>query len=248
MVSIKNSHEIEAMKKSAALLKQTFSFLEEHIREGVSTKYLNDIVYDFMTSHHAVPSFLNYNGYPASICASVDDVVVHGIPSERQILKDGQIVGIDMGLILEEYHSDCARTYLIGNVSQEKRKLVEVTRESFFEGLEGIKEGSRLGDISYQIQSYAESFGYGVVTQLTGHGIGRSMHEDPSVPNYGKAGHGLRLAAGMTLAIEPMINMGTAAVDFMPDGWTTRTKDRKPSAHYENTVLITRDGVEILTL
>lgn len=248
MINIKGGHEITLMKQSAALLKDVFKLVEDTVTEGISTKHLDNTVCKFIKNHGAIPSFLGYNGFPASICASIDDVVVHGIPKDNEILQNGQIIGIDIGLILHGYHSDCARTYCVGSVSEEKALLVERTRESFFEGMKEIKSGSRLGDLGANIQDYAESFGYGVVTALTGHGIGRRMHEEPSVPNVGAHGKGIRLLSGMTIAVEPMINMGTAEVDFMPDGWTVRTRDRKPSSHYENTILITDDGVEILTL
>lgn len=248
MINVKSAYEIDLMRRSAELLKDVFKLVADTVREGISTKFLDETVNKYIVLHGAVPSFLGYNGYPASICSSVNDVVVHGIPREDEILENGQIVSVDIGLVLHGYHSDCARTYMLGTVSPEKERLVRITEESFFKGIEGICAGSRLGDIGAGVQEHAEKNGYGVVTALTGHGIGRRMHEDPAVPNVGTRGKGVRLVSGMTLAIEPMINEGTAEVDFMPDGWTTRTRDRKPSAHYENTVLITETGTEIFTL
>ena len=193
-------------------------------------------------------SALGYEGYPASACVSVDDVVVHGIPSKKTYIEEGQIVGVDLCAYVNGYHGDGARTFMIGKVSHEKKDLVETAEKAFFKGIEGISASSRLGDISGAIQEYVESRGYSVVRALTGHGIGREMHEDPSVPNYGVKGRGLRLHSGMTLAVEPMINLGRFDVYTERDGWTVRTKDRSPSAHYENTVVIWEDGVEILTL
>ncbi|MEG1609006.1 MAG: type I methionyl aminopeptidase, partial [Clostridia bacterium] len=202
----------------------------------------------FIRKCGAIPSFLGYGGFPASICSSINEQVVHGIPSSKVVIKDGDIVSIDVGSIYKGYNGDAARTFMIGDVSEEKKQLVKVTEQSFFEGFKVLKAGVRLGDLGNAIQTYAESFGYGVVRVMVGHGIGRDMHEDPEVPNYGKAGFGLRLKAGMTIAIEPMINLGTPDVEILSDGWTCVTKDRKASAHYENTVVITDNGAEILSL
>ncbi len=247
MISIKSDQEIELMRRANQIVRDTLNLLEEKIRVGMTTKELDKIAHDYIISQDAVPSFLGYEGYPASVCTSINEEVVHGIPSDR-VIQDGDLVSVDCGSIYKGYNGDAARTYLVGNVSEEKRKLAEVTKQCFFEGIKVLKAGVRLGDLGHAIQSYAESFGYGVVRDLVGHGIGQDMHEDPEVPNYGKAGHGLRLRANMTIAIEPMINMGTERVLMLDDGWTIVTKDGKPSAHYENTVLITEDGVEILSL
>ena len=248
MIYVKTDTEIELMRDAGRLTKETLDYLASKIKVGMSTKQLDDLAYEFITSHGGYPSFLGYGGYPASICASIDDMVVHGIPSVDEIIKDGQIVSIDVGVILNGWQGDAARTFCVGNVSEEKRKLVKITEECFFKAVENLRDGSPIGNIGYNVQTHAEANGFSVVRALTGHGIGKEMHEDPSVLNYGKKGTGIRLKKGMVIAIEPMINMGTYKVDFMPDGWGVRTKDRLCSAHYENTVAITENGVEILTL
>lgn len=245
MINIKSPAEIECMRKSGAILRDCLLFLEERVKPGVSTERLDEFAYDYIKRHDSTPSFLGYGGFPGTICASVDEVVVHGFPSERR-LKEGEIIGVDCGLIFKGWQADAARTFLVGEVSEEKRRLVDTTRESFFEGVKQFKEGGRLGDISHAIQIYNESRGYGVVRSMVGHGIGREMHEDPSVPNFGKAGHGVKLEVGMVLAIEPMVNMGTWQT--VENGWKCVTRDGKPSAHYENTVALTENGAEILTL
>lgn len=245
MINIKSPAEIECMRKSGAILRDCLLFLEERVKPGVSTKRLDEFAYDYIKRHDSTPSFLGHGGFPGTICASVDEVVVHGFPSERR-LKEGEIIGVDCGLIFKGWQADAARTFLVGEVSEEKRRLVDTTRESFFEGVKQFKEGGRLGDISHAIQIYNESRGYGVVRSMVGHGIGREMHEDPSVPNFGKAGHGVKLEVGMVLAIEPMVNMGTWQT--VENGWKCVTRDGKPSAHYENTVALTENGAEILTL
>lgn len=248
MITIKNAQEIEYMRESCRIVKETLDFVGKHIRAGMTTKEVDDLVYKYIISCGAYPSELNYEGYPASSCVSINEVVVHGIPSDRVIL-DGDIVSVDITAEKNGFHGDAARTYLIGNVSEEKRKLVKVTEECFFKAIEGLQAGTPLYNIGYAVQTHAESHGYGVVRALVGHGIGSEMHEDPSVPNYGKKGTGMRLRAGMTICIEPMINMGTYKVLLdNSDGWTVVTADGKPAAHYENTVLIKEDGVEILTL
>lgn len=248
MICVKTEQEIELMREPCRIVKETLDFVGKHIRAGMTTKEVNDMVHNYIVSCGAYPSELGYCGYPASACVSVNEVVVHGIPGDRIIL-DGDIVSVDVVAEKNGFHGDACRTYLIGNVSEEKRKLVKVTEECFFKAIENLKAGTPLYDIGYAVQQHAEANGYGVVRALTGHGIGREMHEDPSVPNYGRKGTGIRLKAGMTICIEPMINMGTFRVDFdKKDGWTVRTADGKPSAHYENTVLIKEDGVEILTL
>jgi methionyl aminopeptidase len=248
MITIKSAKQVELMRKSCALTRELFDILEENIKPGVSTKKLDKIAYEFYKSRGARPNFLNYGGFPASICASVNDEVVHGIPSKHGVLHNGDIVSIDMGCSLDGWNSDAARTFAVGRISPEAQRLIDVTRECFFEGIKYVRHGAKLGDVSAAIQQYAESRGYGVVRDLVGHGIGRSLHEEPSVPNFGKAGRGVKLAAGMTLAIEPMITMGDYHVSILDDDWTVVTDDGSLAAHYENTVLVTRDGCEILTL
>ena len=248
MITIKTAEEIELMRKANAIVRDTLDLLRDNIKEGMTTKALDKIAYDYITKCGAKPSFLGYDGFPASICTSINEQVVHGIPSDKVVIKEGDIVSVDCGSIYKGFNGDAARTFMIGKVDEKVKKLVEVTQQSFFEGVKILKEGVRLGDLGHAIQSYAESFGYGVVRALVGHGIGRDMHEDPEVPNYGREGHGLRLRKNMTIAIEPMINMGTHDVYMLDDGWTIVTADNLPSAHYENTVAITEDGVEILSL
>ena len=248
MIYIKTDEEIELMREPCRIVKETLEFVGKHIRAGMTTKEVDELVYRYITSCGAIPSELGYCGYPASACVSVNEVVVHGIPGDR-IIEDGDIVSVDITAEKNGFQGDACRTFLIGNVSEEKRRLVEVTEQCFFKAIENLRAGTPLYDIGYAVQTHAESNGYGVVRALTGHGIGREMHEDPSVPNYGRKGTGMRLKAGMTICIEPMINMGTYKVIFdRNDGWTVRTADGKPAAHYENTVLIKDDGVEILTL
>ena len=245
MITVKTPEQIEKMREAGKIVAEALAEVEKYIRPGISTYELDKIAHDYIISRGAKPSFLHYHGFPASICASIDDVVVHGIPRKTQILQDGQIIGVDVGAVKNGYHGDAARTFLVGNVSEEKKRLVEVTRECFFEGIKGLKEGSRLGDIGARVQRHAEKHGFSVVRIMVGHGIGTQMHEDPDVPNYGTEGTGIKLKAGMTLAIEPMINMGSYELKL--NGWDARTIDGLPSAHYENTVLICSDGVEILT-
>ncbi len=247
MITLKSPTEIGYMRKSCAVISDLLLYMEDKVKPGVSTKKLDEFVHDYIVKHGAKPSFLGYGGFPASACISIDDVVVHGIPSARR-LEEGMIVGVDVGAILNGWQSDAARTFLVGEVSAEKRRLVDTTRESFFKGVEQFRDGGRLGDISHAIQVYNEERGYSMVRDLVGHGIGREMHEDPQVPNFGRAGHGVRLAVGMVLAIEPMVNMGTWKVETLDDGWTCVTQDGMPSAHYENTVALTENGAEILTL
>ncbi len=248
MIYLKSKSEIELMRLAGTIVKDTLDLLIEATKEGVSTKELDKLAYEYITSQGATPSFLHYNGYPASICVSVDDEVVHGIPHKNRLLCEGNIVSYDVGACLNGWQGDAARTVGVGKISKEKQNLIEVTRQCFFEALNIIKPGVRLGDIGQTIQSYAESFGYGVVRELCGHGIGRAMHEDPCVPNFGRAGRGLRLESGMAIAIEPMINMCNYEVYTLSDGWTVKTRDGLPSAHYENTVAVTDEGAVILTL
>ena len=248
MIKIKTEKEIEYMRESCRIVRETLDFVGSNIKAGMTTKDVDELVYKYITSCGAYPSELGYDGYPASSCVSVNEVVVHGIPSDRVIL-DGDIVSVDITAEKNGYHGDACRTFLIGNVSEEKRRLVKVTEECFFKAIEGLQAGVPLYDIGYKVQTHAEANGYSVVRALTGHGIGREMHEDPAVPNYGRAGTGIRLKSGMTICIEPMVNAGTHKVNFsQTDGWTVTTADGLPSAHYENTVLIKDDGVEILTL
>ena len=248
MITVKSGEEIALMRESCRIVKETLDFVGKNIRAGMTTKQVDELVYRYITSCGAYPSELGYEGYPASSCVSVNEVVVHGIPSDR-ILSDGDIVSVDITAEKNGCHGDACRTFLIGDVSEEKKRLVRVTEECFFKAIEGLRAGTPLYDIGYKVQTHAEANGYGVVRALTGHGIGRQMHEDPSVPNYGRKGTGMRLKAGMTICIEPMITAGTFKVNFdRADGWTVTTADGKPAAHYENTVLIKEDGVEILTL
>ncbi|MBR0190341.1 MAG: type I methionyl aminopeptidase [Clostridia bacterium] len=248
MITIKSEEEIACMRESGRLTGDLLKYLEQEIKAGMTTKALDKLAYEYIKSFGATPSFLGYAGYPASTCISIDETVVHGIPSDDIVIKEGQIVSVDVGVIYNGWQGDAARSFLIGECSEEKVKLVNVTRECFFKAIENLCDGTPLGDIGYKVQTHAEANGFSVVRALTGHGIGREMHEDPAVPNYGRKGTGIRLKKGMTIAIEPMINAGTFKVDFMKDGWTVKTQDRRPSAHYENTVAITDSGVEILTL
>lgn len=247
-VSIKSEKEIELMRVSCKNLSVMFDELEKIIKPGISTWEINKVGEEIIRDFGCIPNFKNYEGYPASICTSVNEVVVHGIPSKKRILKEGDIISLDAGMIYKGYHSDAARTFAVGEISKETRQLVDVTRQSFFEGIRYAKAGNHLHDISAAIQKYAESFGYGVVRELVGHGIGTHLHEDPQIPNFKTIGRGIRLRPGMTLAIEPMITMGDYAVSVLDDDWTVVTDDNSLAAHYENTVLITEGDPEILTL
>ena len=247
MITIKTEREIDLMREPCAIVRDTLAYVGSKIKPGVTTKELDEFAEKYIRSRGAEPSCLGYCGYPASICASVNEVVVHGIPGDR-VIREGDIVSIDLCAYKNGFHGDGARTFLVGNVSEEKKKLVRVTEECFFKGIENLRAGTPLYDIGARVQRRAEENGFSVVRALVGHGIGREMHEDPSVPNFGKPGTGIRLKAGMVICIEPMINMGGYEVDFMDDGWTVKTRDRKPAAHYENTVVIREDGVEILTI
>ncbi len=248
MITIKTEAQIARMRESGRLTKNVLDLIGREIREGMTTKDLDILAYEYIKSCGAEPSFLGYNGFPASICASIDEYVVHGIPSDDVVLKRGQIISIDVGVVYNGWQGDAARTFAIGEVSEEKKKLIKVTEECFFKAVQNLHDGSPIGDIGYNVQTHAEANGFSVVRALVGHGIGKQMHEDPSVPNYGRKGTGIRLKKGMTIAIEPMINAGVYQVDFLNDGWSVVTKDRRPSAHYENTIAITDNGVEILTL
>ena len=247
MITIKSAQDIERMRAAGRVVEETLLLLEQSVRVGITTAELDRIADAFIRSKGAYPTFLNYNGYPKSVCISVNDEVVHGIPSKRKLMN-GDIVSCDVGATLDGFVGDAARTFLVGDVPQETQDLVRITRECFFEGLKYCRVGYRISDISKAIQKHAESHGYGVVRELVGHGVGRKLHEDPEVPNYYSPRARQRLEAGMTIAVEPMINMGTYEVYQLDDGWTIVTDDGKPSAHYENTVVIGDEGVEILTL
>lgn len=248
MIRVKSDEEIEIMREPCRIVKETLEFVGRHIKAGMTTKEVDMMVNHYITSCGAIPSSLGYCGYPGSACVSPNEVVVHGIPSDDVIIKDGDIVSVDITAEKNGYNGDACRTFCIGNVSEEKRKLVRVTEECFFKAIEGLKAGTPLYDIGYTVQQHAESNGFGVVRSFVGHGIGREMHEDPSVPNYGRKGTGVRLKANTVICIEPMITMGTFRVKTLEDGWTSVTADGLPAAHYENTVVIREDGVEILTL
>lgn len=247
-VTIKTAREIELMKEAGRLLEKVHNELAEFIRPGISTLDIDRFGEKLIRSLGCTPNFLNYNGYPASICVSVNDEVVHGIPKKDRILQEGDIVSLDAGLIYKGYHSDAARTHAVGRISPEAQQLIDVTRQSFFEGIKYAKAGNHLHDISAAIGNYAQQFGYGVVRDLVGHGIGTHLHEDPQIPNFPQKRRGIRLVPGMTLAIEPMINQGRADVEWLNDDWTVVTQDGSLSAHYENTVLITEGEPEIFTL
>lgn len=247
-VTIKSEREIELMRESCRLLAIVHKELEEAVRPGMSTMDIDVMGDTLIRKLGGIPNFKNYNGYPASICVSVNDEVVHGIPNKSRILQEGDIVSLDAGLIYKGYHSDAARTHAVGQISPEVRKLIDVTRESFFAGAKMARAGNHLFDISNAIAAYVEPYGYGIVRDLVGHGIGTSLHEDPQIPNFSQRRKGLKLQAGMTLAIEPMINMGRADVEWLDDDWTVVSEDGSWSAHYENTVLITEGEPEILTL
>ncbi len=246
MISIKSEREIKIMREAGYLNFLTHEEVKKHIKPGVTTKELDKVAYQFILKNHAVPSFLNYEGYPASICISINDEVVHGIPSGRKI-KDGDIVSVDIGVEIHGYHSDAARTYIVGEVPDEVRDLVQNTEKALYEGLSKIKEGAKIGDIGAAIETYAHKNGLSVVEELVGHGVGTNIHEDPDVPNYGKAGTGLTLKAGMVIAVEPMLNLGERYIYLHDDDWTISTDDELPSAHFEHTVVVTKDGYKILT-
>lgn len=247
-VSIKSSREIELMREAGKILAEVHDKLGEIIKPGISTKEIDITGEKLIRGYGCIPNFLHYNGFPASICVSVNDEVVHGIPTKQRILQEGDIVSLDAGLIHQSYHSDAARTYGVGIISEEARKLIEITKQSFFEGIKYAKEGNHLHDISNAIDAYISGFGYGIVRDLVGHGIGKKLHEDPQIPNFAQKKRGVKLCAGMTLAIEPMINMGRSDVEWLDDDWTVVTEDQSLSAHYENTVLITGGEPEILTI
>ncbi|MBR2321460.1 MAG: type I methionyl aminopeptidase [Clostridia bacterium] len=247
MIHVKSEKEIDLIRESCKIVRDTLDFVGSKIQAGMSTREVDELVERYIRASGANPSCLGYGGFPASACVSVNEMVVHGIPDER-ILKDGDIVSVDVVADKKHYHGDACRTFCIGAVAPEVKQLVKVTEECFFKAIENLRAGSALYDIGYAVQQHAEAHGYGVIRSYTGHGIGREMHEDPSVPNYGKKGTGMRLRAGTVLCIEPMIAMGDWRVRLLKDGWGAVTMDGKPAAHYENTVVIREDGVEILTL
>lgn len=247
MIHVKSESEINLMRESCKIVRDTLSFVGSKIKAGMSTKEIDELVERYIRSCGAYPSCLGYGGFPASACVSVNETVVHGIPDDR-ILKDGDIVSVDLCAYKNGYHGDGARTFCVGEVKPEVKRLVEVTEECFFKGIEGLRAGTPLYDVGYKVQTYAESFGYGVIRAYTGHGIGKEMHEDPSVPNWGRKGTGVRLKAGTVLCVEPMISLGDYRVRILDDDWTAVTIDNSPAAHYENTLVVREDGVEILTL
>jgi len=247
MVEIKSRDEIKKIKAACEVVKEVLEKVAKEIKPGVTTKTLDNFIENIIKSRFAIPSFKGYRGYPASSCVSINDVVVHGIPSDVT-LKEGDIVSIDVGAYKDGFHGDACRTFCVGDVTQERKKLVEVTEGSFFEGMKFADEKHRLHDISYAIQSYVEKHGFNVIRDYFGHGIGRELHEEPTIPNFGKPNRGIRLRAGMVLAIEPMVVVGNWEVKVLNDGWTVITADGKDAAHYENTIAITNNGPEILTL
>ena len=246
MITLKSSHEIDLMRQAGKITAAARALAGEMVRPGVTTQEIDKAVEEFIRKQGAVPSFLNYSGYPASACISVNDEVIHGIPGKR-VLQDGDIVSVDVGAYIGGFHGDCAATFVCGKISDEAQRLIDVTRQSFFEGIKFAKEGCRVQDISAAVQAYVEGQGFSVVREFVGHGVGAHLHESPEVPNFGRSGRGPRLLRGMTLAIEPMVNLGGAAILQLNDGWTVKTRDGKLSAHYENTILITDGEPEILT-
>ena len=246
MIYLKTNDEIELLRENNILVSQTLAEVGKHITPGITTKELDRIAEDFIRAHGAIPSCLGYEGYPAATCISVNEQVVHGIPSDY-VIKEGDIVSVDLCTFMKGFNGDSAYTFAVGEIDEEVRRLLEVTKEALYKGTAQAKVGNRVGDISAAVQEYAESFGYGVVRELEGHGLGRKMHEAPGVPNYGARGRGPLLKEGMVICIEPMITMGNRAVVFERDGWTVRTRDRKPAAHYEFAVAIRKDGPDVLT-
>ena len=246
MITLKSSHEIDLMRRSGKITAAARALAGEMVKPGVTTQEINDAVERFIRQQGAVPSFLHYNGYPASACISVNDEIIHGIPGKR-VLQEGDIVSVDVGAYIGGFHGDCAATFPCGRISPEAQRLIDVTRQSFFEGIRFAREGQRLQDVSAAVQAYVEQNGFSVVREYVGHGVGAKVHESPEIPNYGRPGHGPRLLRGMTLAIEPMVNAGSAAITQLSDGWTVKTADGKWAAHYENTILITDGAPEILT-
>ncbi len=248
LISIKSPNEIRLMRRAGRVTAQARALAGSMVRPGVSTLEIDHAVRKFIESQGGTPSFLNYAGYPGSACISVNDVVIHGIPSRHIVLREGDIVSVDVGACIDGFHGDCAATYACGRISDEARRLIEVTQQSFWEGIQFARVGYRVSDISHAVQAYVEPFGYSLVRDYVGHGVGAKLHEPPEVPNFGPAGHGPRLMAGMTLAVEPMVNQGTWEIQVMKDGWTVKTADGKLAAHYENSILITDGDPEVLTV
>ncbi len=249
MIIIKSSNEIEKMREAGKIVSEALGLAGEIIKPGMTTLELNNAIEKVIVSHNAKPSFKNYNGFPAASCISPNSIVVHGIPSQKTVLREGDIVSVDVGAYFGGFHADAARTFPVGEISLEAKQLIDVTKECFMRGAQAALPGNRVGDIGFAVQSYAESFGYGVVRELVGHGVGKNLHEEADVPNLGNSGRGIRLKSGMVIAIEPMINQGTHMVDFnREDGWTVTTCDGMLSAHYENTVAVTDNGPELLTV
>ena len=248
MIQVKNALQIAAMRDAGRITGEALLAARDYLREGITTYELDRVIHDYIVKAGAKPSFLGYNGFPASACISINDEVIHGIPSKKRVIRAGDIVKIDVGAYYRGFHGDSARTIAVGEVDETARKLIEVTRESFFRGVNAIAVGNRLGDVGHAIDSYVVASGFSTVKRYIGHGIGSALHESPDVPNYGTPGRGTRLCNGMTLAIEPMVNVGTEAVCEAADGWTVTTADHSLSAHYENTVALIGDRVEILTL
>lgn len=247
MINIKSPREIEIMRQAGKILAETREMLEPHIKPGITTAKLDKLAEDFIISKGAYPSFKDYNGFPGSICTSINEVVVHGIPSKRAVLKSGDIITIDIGVYYQGYHADSAKTYPVGIVKPKVKELLEVTENSLYEGLKEAKPGNYLSNISHRIEEFIKPFGFGIVEEFTGHGIGKTLHEDPYVPNFGNPNEGPILQEGMTFCVEPMVNLGTKKVKILRDNWTTVTTDKKYSAHFEHTIVITKDGYEILT-
>lgn len=247
MIVLKTSRELALMKEACRISAGALKVAGEAVRPGISTWEIDKIAYDYIKSQGAEPNFLGLYGFPATACISINDEVIHGIPSKKRILQSGDIVSIDLGAKIGGYNGDNAATFACGEISEEAKRLIETTRESLYEAIKMAVPGGKIGDIASAVQTYCESRGYSVVREYTGHGVGKELHEDPSVPNYGTAGRGVRLLPGMTIAIEPMINQGTAKIKVLPDGWTVKTQDSKLSAHFEHTVAITKDGPVILT-
>jgi methionyl aminopeptidase len=247
MIQLKNPQQIKEMREAGRITGEALLVAREHIREGISTLELDTIIRNYIEKQGAKPSFIGYGGFPGSACISINDEVIHGIPSKKRFLHEGDIVKVDVGAFYKGFHGDAARTIPVGKVSEEAEKLIKVTRDSFFAGVEQFKVGNRLGDIGHAIDALVVANGYSTVKKYIGHGIGHNLHESPDVPNYGTEGRGTRLCAGMTLAIEPMVNVGVESVKEMSDGWTVKTADGKLSAHYENTVALTSEGVIVMT-
>ena len=248
MIQLKNSIQISAMMEAGRITGEALLVAREHVREGMSTLELDTLIREAIEKRGAKPSFLGYGGFPGSACISINNEVIHGIPSKKRFLQEGDVVKIDVGAFYKGYHGDSARTIAIGRAGEEALRLIETTRQSFFDGVAAVKIGNRIGDVGSAIQTTVEQQGFSVVRRYIGHGIGRELHEQPDVPNFGTAGRGTRLCAGMALAIEPMVNVGSEEVYEMPDGWTVKTRDGSLSAHYENTVVLTSEGVRITTL